>query len=257
MIVREYWATTAEYYDSFHSNRREDVEFWSNVARRIGGPVLEIGCGTGRVGLEIARSGIDIYGIDQSEAILDVFRAKLTAEPKDVRQRVRLHLGDMRTFELGQQFSLALMPFRPLQHMLTLEDQIAAFQSARRHVKAGGILGFDVFFPNFSLFNEPDGVEKPEREWLDREGRTIRRSFLRHRVDKVNQVIYASFIFRTYAGTELISEETSPLEMSYYTYPHLQLLLKLAHFEAFEEYGSFAQAPITKQEEMIILARAV
>ncbi|HEY4049170.1 MAG TPA: class I SAM-dependent methyltransferase [Acidobacteriaceae bacterium] len=257
MIVREYWATTAEYYDSFHSNRREDVEFWTNVASRIGGPVLEIGCGTGRVALEIARSGIDVYGVDQSEAILDVFRRKLTREPEDVQRRVRLHLGDMRAFELGQQFSLALMPFRPLQHMLSLEEQIAAFQNARRHLKAGGILGFDVFFPNFSLFDEPDGVEKPEREWLDQEGRTIRRFFLRHRVDKVNQVIYASFIFRTYAGRELISEETSPLNMSYYTYPHLRLLLKLTHFEASEEYGSFALDPITKQQEMIILARAV
>jgi SAM-dependent methyltransferase len=257
MIVREYWATTAEYYDSFYSNRREDIEFWTNVAGRIGGPVLEIGCGTGRVGLEIARSGLELHGVDLSEAILDVFRHKLSIEPQDVKRRVRLHPGDMRTFDLGQQFPLALMPFRPLQHMLTLEDQLAALEKARRHLTDGGILGFDVFFPNFRLFDEPDGVEKPEREWVDQKGRTVRRFFLRHRVDRVNQVIYASFIFRTYAGKELISEETSPLNMSYYTYQQLRLLLKLTHFEPFEEYGSFARAPITKQEEMIFLARAV
>jgi SAM-dependent methyltransferase len=257
MIVGEYWATTAEYYDSFHSNRREDVEFWTDVACRIGGPVLEIGCGTGRVGLEIARSGLEIHGVDQSEVILDVFRHKLSLESEDVQRRVRLHSGDMRTFDLGQQFHLALIPFRPLQHMLTLEDQLAALNNARRHLTEGGILGFDVFFPKFSLFDEPDGVETAEREWVDREGRKIRRFFLRHRVDRVNQIIYASFIFRTYAGTELISEETSPLNMSYYTYPQLQLLLKLTNFEPFEEYGSFARAPISKQEEMILLARAV
>lgn len=257
MIVREYWATTAEYYDLFHSNRQEDVEFWTSIAGPAGGPVLEIGCGTGRVGLEIARSGHDVCGVDQSEAILDIFRRKLAVEPDDVRQRVQLHLGDMRTFQLDQQFGLALMPFRPLQHMLTLEDQLAALTNARRHLAKGGILGFDVFFPNFKALDQPDGVEKLEREWIDGDGRTVRRFFLRNRVDKVNHVIYASFIFRTYDGTGLIAEETSPLNMSYYTYPHLRLLLKLCHFEITEEFGSFTRAPITAAQEMIILARAV
>jgi hypothetical protein len=76
-------------------------------------------------------------------------------------------------------------------------------------------------------------------------------------VDKINQVIYAFFIFRTYLGADLIAEEISPLNMSYYTYPHLQLLLKLSQFEVVEDYGSFLRDPITAQQEMIILARAV
>jgi SAM-dependent methyltransferase len=257
MIVREYWTTTAGYYDPFHSNRQDDVEFWKSIAARTCGPVLEIGCDTGRVGLEIARNGNRICGVDQSEAILDVFRQKLATESDVVRQRVQLHLGDMRTFLLNQRFELALIPFRPLQHMLTLEDQIAALTNARRHLTTGGILGFDVFFPDFSSFDQPDGVEQPEREWIDDEGCTVRRFFLRHRVDKVNQVIYASFIFRTYRGTDLVAEEISPLNMSYYTYPHLRLLLKLSQFELAEEFGSFRRAPITVHQEMIILARAV
>jgi len=257
MIVSEYWTTTAEYYDLFHSGRQEDVAFWASIAARTGGPVLEIGCGTGRVGLEIARNGSHVYGVDQSEAILDVFRRKLKSEPDAVQQRVQLHLGDMKTFQLNQQFDLAFIPFRPLQHMLTLEDQIAALTNARRHLTIGGLLGFDVFFPNFSAFDQPNGVEKLEREWIDDKGRTVRRFFLRHRVDKVNQVIYASFIFRTYSGSSLLAEETSPLNMSYYTYPHLRLLLKLTGFEPAEEYGSFERAPITTLQEIILLARAV
>jgi len=257
MIIREYWTTTAKYYDLFHSNRKEDVEFWTSIAARTGGSVLEIGCGTGRVGLEIARNGNRLCGIDQSDTILDVFRQKLTTESDDVRQRVQLHQGDMRTFQLNQQFELALIPFRPLQHMLTLEDQIAALTNARRHLTTGGILGFDVFFPNFSSFDQPDGVEKLEREWIDGEGRTVRRFFLRHRVDKVNQVIYASFIFRIYRGIDLIAEEISPLNMSYYTYPHLRLLLKLSQFELVEEYGSFTRESIAVHQEMILLAQAV
>jgi SAM-dependent methyltransferase len=257
MIVREYWSTAAKYYDLFHSPRQEDVAFWAEMATPVGCSVLEIGCGTGRVGLEIARRGNFVCGVDQSEVILNVFRGKLEAEPDDVRERVQLHLGDMRTFELNQKFDLALMPFRPLQHMLDLDDQIAALCNARKHLKTGGTLGFDVFFPNFSSLEEPDGIEKLEREWVDGEGHTIQRFFLRHRVDKVNQVIYSSFIFRTYRENDLITEEISPLNMSYYTYPHLRLLLKLSQFELIEEYGSFTRAPIAERKEMILMARAI
>lgn len=257
MIVREYWATTVEYYDLFHADRLEDVAFWKNIACRTNGPVLEIACGTGRVGIEIARQGQELYGVDQSEDVLNVFRRKLAAEPDEVRQRVHLTRGDMRSFDLGRKFSLAIIPFRSLQHVLTLDDQLAAFKTARRHLIDGGILGFDVFFPNYSALEQPDGVEKFEREWIERDGRTVRRFFLRHNVDKLNQVIHASFIFRTYAGQNLVAEEISPITMSYYTYPHLQLLLKLSGFEVAEEYGSFDRSPITVQKEMVLLARAV
>ena len=255
MRVREYCSTTADYYDSGNSGYREDIEFWTSVADSVEGPVLEIGCGTGRVSLEIARRGKTVVAVDQSEAILDVFRRKLAAEPVAVQRRVRLHSDDMRRFRLTQKFALVLMPFRPMQHMLTLEDQLAALATARAHLEVGGLFGFDVFFPNFRSFEQPHGEEKLEVEWTHRNGPTIRRYYVRHSVDKLNQVIYGSYIFRTYDGTDLLSEETSPLNMSYFTYP--QLLLKLSQLELAEQYGSFARAPITAQQEMIILARAV
>lgn len=257
MIVREYSATTAEHYDRFHTDRREDVEFWKSVSTRTGGSVVEIACGTGRVGIEIARQGQELYGIDLSEDVLEVFRHKLTGEPADVQDRVHLSQGDMRTFDLQKKFSLAIIPFRPLQHMLTLDDQLAALRNARRHLVDGGTVGFDVFFPSYAALVQPDGVEKFECEWADSSGRTVRRFFLRHKVDKLNQIIYASFIFRTYSGEDLLSEEKSPINMSYYTYPHIQLLLQLSGFEPQEEYGSYDRSPITSQKEMIFLARAI
>lgn len=257
MIIRDYWETAVEYYDQFYSGRTEDVEFWTGVANRFGGPVLEIGCGTGRVGLELARNGHELCAIDRSEAVLQVFRQKLASEPQEVRRLVHLQTADMRNFELGREFRLALMPFRPFQHMLTLEDQLAALAHIRRHLPVGGILAFDVFFPKFSVFDEPDGIEKLEREWLDNEGRTIQRFFVRHRVDRINQVIYGSFIFRIYNGPELVREARSRLDMSYYTYPHLRLLLQLSGFEVIEEFGSFSGEPITVHQELILVARAV
>src|SRR5262249_7816494 len=136
--------------------------------------------------------------------------------------------------------------------------QIAAFSTARAHLAEGGIFGFDVFYPNFArLYDTSGGGEILEAEWTDNEGRTVRRFYVRDRVDKLNQVIHGSFIFRKYAGGRLVSEETSPLVMSYYTYLQLLLLLKMTGFEITQEYGNFDRAPITTLKEIIILARAV
>jgi SAM-dependent methyltransferase len=253
--MRQYWDESAGYYDSFYADRHDDVRFWSALAERTAGPVLEIGCGTGRVALEIARAGKDVFGVDQSDAMLNVFRRKLSAEP-DVERRVSLTKGDMRTFQLGRTFPLVLIPFRPLQHMLTLEDQIAAFENARRHLEPDGLLGFDVFFPIPAVLDQPIGVERPEREWTDANRHTVKRFYVRERWDKLNQVMHGSFIFRTYAGDQQIGEERSSLEMSYYTYPELRLILKLTGFEIVEQYGSFARDPITVEREIIIVARA-
>lgn len=257
MIVRDYWETAAEHYDPNHASRREDVEFWVSVANQHGGPVLEIACGTGRVGLEIARQGHDYTGVDLSEPLLNLFRGKLAAQPEHAHRRVELHQGDMRTFNLNRQFALALIPFRPLQHMLTLDDQIAALAAARRHLKPGGLLGFDVFFPKFAKLDGPFGVEKEEAAWSTSEGRTVRRSYVRHSVDKINQVLYGSFIFRLYQGERLVSEEASRLNMSFFTYPHLRLLLERTGFRIDEEYGSYTREPLSVEKEIILLARAV
>ena len=134
--------------------------FSSGLASWVGSAVecLRSAAGLGVLGSKPLATGT-MFGVDQSESILDIFRRKLVLEPDDVRQRVRLHLGDMRTFQLDQQFALALIPFRPLQH---IEDQLTALTNARPHLVKSGILGFDVFLSEFRYLDQPDGVEKLE-----------------------------------------------------------------------------------------------
>jgi len=125
----------AKYYDgAYAAMNLADAPFYADLAREIGGPVLEIGCGTGRVLLPIARQGIEIYGIDNSAPMLEVLRENLAHENADVRSRVALHTGDMREFRLQRTFPLVTIPFRPMQHMFTLADQVAALKSAAAHL---------------------------------------------------------------------------------------------------------------------------
>src|SRR5215813_8988647 len=95
----------ADLYDHVTAYReRRDVDFFVEEARLSGGPVLEIGCGTGRVLIPTARAGIEVVGLDLSEQMLGRCRANLASEPDEVRARATLVCDDMRSFRLGSEF---------------------------------------------------------------------------------------------------------------------------------------------------------
>lgn len=254
---------SAKHYDAAYAKLAEkqvlvDAPFYVEMARQSGGPVLEIGCGTGRVLLEIAREGIEIEGVDNSAAMLRVLRTHLDAEPPEVRGRVRLHEGDMRSFRLPKKFPLVIIPFRPLQHMYTMADQLAALKTAAAHLADGGKLVFDVFYPKLELIPAGIGEEVLELEWRV-EGdppKIVRRYLRKESFDKIAQNFSATFFFRTYVGEKLVKEETEPLKMSYYTHPQMRALLAMSGLEIVEEYGSFAKAPLDNEaSEMIFVVQ--
>ena len=164
----------------------------------------------------------------------------------------------MRDFRLNSRFSLVTIPFRPLQHMFNVEDQVSALKSAAVHVAEGGLLAFDVFYPRFERLPLGIGEEILEAEWSPplAPGTVIRRYYRKDSYDKMNQSFSLTFIFRTYRGGELIREEREGLKMAGYTYPHMRALFLLAALEIVAEYGSFAKTPLDNTaEEMIFVLR--
>lgn len=255
------YKVSAKYYDQAYAVKKDlvDLPFYLDLARRSGGPVLELACGTGRVLLPIAREGIAIHGVDNSAPMLSALRKNLQREPKDVRELVSVIEGDMRTFRSNRQYPLVIIPFRPVQHLYTVEDQLAAFKTAAFHLEDEGVLAFDVFFPKFELIYAGINEEIHELEWPHKAdaGKIVRRYFRKESVDKINQNFTATFIFRTYQGGKVVQEETEPLKMSYYTYPHLRALFLLAGLEIVEEYGSFARTPLDNNaEQMVFLLKS-
>src|SRR5574337_880664 len=136
----------SEYYDHLPMVAgRADLGFYLELARSHGGPILELGCGTGRVLLPLARAGHCVAGLDLSEGMLSKCRAKLDAEPPAVRERVRLVQGSMTDFEVAETFCLIFIPFRPFQHLLAVDEQMACLRCAHRHLEPGGKLVVDFF----------------------------------------------------------------------------------------------------------------
>ena len=250
----------AKYYDGAYAAKQDlvDLPFYLDLAEQSPGPVLEIACGTGRVLLPIARKGMEICGVDNSLPMLDVLNQNLALESQEVRNRVTVQEGDMRTFRLNRKFPLVMIPFRPMQHMFTVEDQAAALKTAAAHLTDTGILAFDVFYPKFDMIWTRVGEEIPEMEWSPATDSTklVRRFFRKDAIDKINQIFSFTFIFRTYQAGNLLLEETEAFRLCYYTYPHLQSLFRLAGLEPVAEYGSFAKTPMDNTaEQMIFLLR--
>ena len=128
----------AETYDSVVTDWPNEIEFYRELARGVmakGQALLEIACGTGRVAIRLAKEGIDTVGLDLSELMLDVARGKS-------REIANIHwsVGDMRRFDIGQTFGLAIIPGHAFQNILTPEDHVSTLTSISRHLVSEGML---------------------------------------------------------------------------------------------------------------------
>ncbi len=188
----------AEFYDHVPPYKnRQDVAFYVDMARESGGPVLEIGCGTGRVLIPTARAGVDIVGLDSSERMLATCREKLSQESEDVRSRVDLVRGDMRRFDLGKTFRLITTPFRPFQHLITVEDQLSCLSCVRRHLAEGGTFVLDLFNPDLRRLVDGKYLTEQEEEepFSMPDGRRVVRRYRTVSRDPFNQVSQNELIY--------------------------------------------------------------
>jgi SAM-dependent methyltransferase len=162
---RDEFAPIADVYDLWSADMQADVPFYVSEAVEHGGPVLEVGAGTGRVSVAIARAGVDVVGIDLSPAMLDRARVRVSAE--DPSAGVELVEADMRSFDLGRTFPLAIMPYRVFAHALTTDDQIATLNSVRRHLQPNGRLVLNLTVPTTLDALPVGGLARDGRYRLD------------------------------------------------------------------------------------------
>jgi SAM-dependent methyltransferase len=202
--------------------------------------VLEVGCGTGRILLPIARAGCAITGIDGSKQMLERCRVNLAAEPAAVQSRIQLAQHDMRDFSLAERFALIIAPFRVVQHLTTIDDQLQFLATVARHLAPQGRVVFDVFNPRFDILVGANGVEREDTsEQRLPDGRTFRRTYRIARVRWIDQVSEAELVYYV-DGKRYVQA----FEMRWYLAAELRHLLARAGFRVREMYGDFARGPV-------------
>jgi SAM-dependent methyltransferase len=143
------YSVTAKFYDLLYEEQSVlDLPLYQELAASVRGPVLELGCGTGRVALALAREGHDVVALDISQPMLKQFQANLALESEGVRSRVRFIEGRMVDFELSECFGLILAPFRAFQHLLTPDEQRLCLMNVAQHLEPSGTYVHNVFNPN-------------------------------------------------------------------------------------------------------------
>lgn len=260
------YGAAAEYYDYVPIYaERADVTFWVDAAQQsansVGerGPVLELGCGTGRVLLPIARAGIEITGLDASPKMLSVLRRRLVAESPDVLARVRLVEGDMRYFDLGQQYALITIPFRPFQHLITVEDQMACLASIRRHLRPGGRLILDLFNPSLPALLDNSRAEEqpPEPEVILPDGRRFYRTWRRVGIDLFGQVQHVEMYYYVTHPDGRQERAVHAFPMRWLHRYEAEHLLARCGFEVEQLYADYNKSPYGSKYpgDLIFVAR--
>jgi SAM-dependent methyltransferase len=239
---------------------RGDAEWYRDKARDCGGPVLELGAGTGRITLGIAQAGVAVHALDADPAMLERLRQKLVPQPAEVQERVTRVVADMRTFTLAERFPLIIAPFRAFLHNLTEQDQLACLRRVRDHLRPGGCFAFNVFHPSLEFMAHHAGalagVWRSTATIPRPDGGCIVRSEA-NQYDTVRQLVHSLHRYEEFApdGT-LVRTSLHRLQLSYLYLPDLRRLLQEAGFGSVDVAGGFDGRPFTRDtDELVIQAR--
>jgi SAM-dependent methyltransferase len=227
----------ARFYDLCFGGMYDDLFMIQQFAERCGSPILELGCGTGRVLVPLARQGYQITGVDVSPGMLERAHRKVAAE--NLGDRVTLLEGDMRELDLGARFNLAFIAVNSFMHLLSTDDQLAALERIRHHLNPGGLFLLDLFNPDLARLLDMKGQMILDESVTDPDtGHPV----MRFHVDKVDlgqQQIHAAFIIDEMDEKGQVRRVVFPYEVRYLFRYELELLLRQAGFKLEALYGSY------------------
>ncbi len=256
----EYNQADSVFYDHYSTGLEGDVQFYVEEAQRAGDPVLELGCGTGRILIPIAQSGIQIIGLDRAPAMLALARRKVANLNTETQHRIHLDAGDMRKFSLPQRFSLITVPYRAFLHLLTPKDQRQALECMHSHLTPNGRLIFNIFDPHLETITAHLGplgaVFKKDTEFLhpDTGHRII--AWEARQYDLEHQILEQSIVFEELdSAGRMLSRTHTSLALRYVFRYEMRHLLELSGFKVEAFYGDFQRGPFRYGGEQIWVAR--
>jgi SAM-dependent methyltransferase len=223
------------YYDAENAGFVEDFAAYSLLADRFGGPVLDVGCGTGRVAFQLVWQDVSVTGVDLSGQMLE--RARERARKQKIN--IALLEGDIRQMALDGPFNLAILTYNTFMHFLDHENQIAVLERLASLIRPGGGLALDIVNP-IETFGAPDmpGLVI-ERTFGDPEtGQTVFQQSLAS-LDRVSQVMDLTWIYDRMAPDGQINRLIVPLQIRYTFASEIELLLERTGWKGVECYGSY------------------
>jgi SAM-dependent methyltransferase len=264
MAIEEVYLHPDDYDLELASRAVDDLPFWEALIRREAPrSVLEVGCGTGRLSIPLARLAarerFKLTGLEAERPMLARARQRLRAEPPTVREALQLVEGDVRTLALPGPFEMALLPYGVAHHLLDLDEQLAAWRALRRHLNAGGVLCVDLTAPDMAVLGT---AVAGTRRHLDMDvsgdhGRRLRRS-VASRYAPATQLLTHAYQYESVRQDGEQRRYRSDFAMHVYFPREIALLCRLTGFAIERLFGSYAGEPFDDRSRLLIVqARAV
>jgi len=245
----------ADLYDWVYAWKQDDIPFYVEEAKKSGGPVLELGCGTGRVAIPIAQAGVEVVGLDISAKMLQVARRKARATGP-IEGKLTWVRGDMRSLSLNQKFSLAIIPYRGFLSLLNVEEQRRCLDGIRAHLLSGGRLVFDIFVPDLPTLIE--GTAAPVHSWDVTHPDTGHRMVVwdQSRFDNHNQVINVRMIIEELnTAGEMMRKLYRDFQLRYIHRYEALHLLEISGFHVLDLFGDFERQALDEaSSDMVWIA---
>jgi SAM-dependent methyltransferase len=226
----------ARFYEADYGAIDDDVPFYRELARRAGGRVLEVMCGTGRLLAPLGRAGLRVAGVDVSSALLAIARRRLVAE--GLIDRAELLEADIRERAPAGPFGLAIVAINSFMHLATVEDQLAALKHIHGALASGGLLALDLFNPDPRALAEQNGAVVLDREFMLEDGTSVQKFVAQH-ADMATQTNRVTFIYDELQADGLVRRTTLPFTMRWLYRYELEHLLARAGFTLEAVYGSY------------------
>ncbi|RAL24310.1 class I SAM-dependent methyltransferase [Thermoflavimicrobium daqui] len=247
-----------DYYDWTSTGLDHDITYYVELAKQYGGPVLELGCGTGRCTLAIAREGIPVVGVDISANMLE--RAQQKAESLGLAHQVEWIESDMAKLDLKERrFPLIIIPYRSFSHLIQVQDQLATLKRIYRHLSNDGLFAMNIFSPQMDQLIDIDGKYAFRGTFPIPGGREEVEVYDYTEVDSFYQILYVIRYFEHFdEHGKSLCRIKSDMRIRY-TFPvELSHLLALCGLRIENRFGSFYRAPFDhRSEELIIEAKKV
>lgn len=241
----------ARFYDEDYRDYDDDIEAIVTLAAECGDPILELGCGTGRVLLPLVMAGHSITGVDISPALLARAAEKLRSQGA---ANARLVEADLRTFDLPEKsFAFAFCTSNTLMHFTGADDQIAVLRNAARHLRPGGRLLIDLFNPDLLRLFAVEGMMELADRWRDAQtGAEVLKWSVR-RIDVAEQLQETTFIYEEIFADGRTQRTVCPFILRFLWRSEAELMLQVAGLQVEDVLGSFDGDPYGSDSEHLIL----
>ncbi len=252
------YLNTARYYDMDTASYSErDLAFYLDHARRRGGRILELACGTGRITLPLVHAGFEVWALDLSQPMIEELTAKAERLPRELQAKLHVVHRSMSSFEFDGLFDLIIIPFRGFQALVDECDVDSCLACVRRHLSPGGEFIVNTFAmrPNEQLRSYTGEITDWERRDA-RSGEWVRRARRILDVDRERQVLYPEVIYYVTRGDGEVNRVSDRLALRYYFEYQLQVRLLASGFRIGVSYGDFDRRPVESGSEFIYVCRS-